>query len=119
MPALREKVEEGNYHLVAFDTPGYDPYVINSYYMSDGTNNYMNYNNPEMDAALVAAMQETSTNTRAAYYSRIQEFIMDEALILPIRDYVNLNASSAGIEGLQYDAYGWFPLMVNVSHHQP
>lgn len=119
LPALREKVEEGNYHLVAFDTPGYDPYVINSYYMSDGTNNYMNYNNPEMDAALVAAMQETSTNTRAAYYSRIQEFIMDEALILPIRDYVNLNASSAGIEGLQYDAYGWFPLMVNVSHHQP
>jgi peptide/nickel transport system substrate-binding protein len=114
--ALRERVSEGNYHLVAFDTPGYDPYVMNSYYMSDGANNYMNYNNPELDAALLSAVRETSTNTRQAYYSRIQEFIMDEALILPIRDYVNLNATRSGIEGLQYDAYGWFPMMYNVSY---
>ncbi len=114
--ALRERVATGDYHLVAFDNAGYDPYVMNAFYLSDGLNNFMNYANPELDAALLDAMRETSANTRRAYYARIQEFIMEEALILPIRDYVNLNAIAPGIDGLVYDAYGWFPLMRDVSY---
>jgi peptide/nickel transport system substrate-binding protein len=113
---LQERVATGDYHLVAFDSAGYDPYVMNSFYLSDGLNNFTNYANPELDAALLDAMRETSPNTRRAYYVRIQEFIMEEALILPIRDYVNLNASVPTIEGLTYDSYGWFPLMYNVSY---
>ena len=40
---------------------------------------------------------------------------MEQALILPIRDYVNLNGSSTSITSLSYDAYGWFPLLNNVT----
>ena len=39
---------------------------------------------------------------------------MEQALILPIRDYVNLNGSRVGITGLSFDAYGWFPLLNNL-----
>jgi hypothetical protein len=40
---------------------------------------------------------------------------MENALILPIRDYVNLNGAAASIGNLSYDAYGWFPLLANVT----
>jgi hypothetical protein len=39
---------------------------------------------------------------------------MAEALILPIRDYVNLNAASAQVKGLRYDLRGWFPWLYDV-----
>jgi hypothetical protein len=40
--------------------------------------------------------------------------IMDEALIIPIRDYVNLNVASSKVKGLQYAIQGWFPWLYDV-----
>jgi hypothetical protein len=40
---------------------------------------------------------------------------MENALLLPIGDPVNLNGASAQVQGLVYDPYGWFPLMNNVT----
>ncbi len=39
---------------------------------------------------------------------------MDLALVLPIRDYVNLNVSRARVKGLQYDRRAWFPWLYDV-----
>ncbi len=114
LTALRERVAEGDYHLVAFDSAGLDPSILNQFYLSDGANNFINVNSPELDATLLAAVEEMAPGARRNLYARIQLFIMEQALILPIRDYVNLNASAASIDGLEYDPYGWFPLMNNV-----
>ena len=35
-------------------------------------------------------------------YANVQQRIMDEALIIPIRDYVNLNGASSSVKGLRY-----------------
>jgi ABC-type transport system substrate-binding protein len=56
-------------------------------------------------------MQTIDEDERAQIYAAIQERIMAQALIIPIRDYVNLNGVSAEVSGLQYDAQGWFPLL--------
>ena len=40
---------------------------------------------------------------------------MNQALILPIRDYVNLNGVRTSVQNLAYDAFGWFPLLPNVT----
>ena len=40
--------------------------------------------------------------------------IMNLALVLPIRDYVNLNASNARVQGLEFDRRGWFPWLYDV-----
>jgi peptide/nickel transport system substrate-binding protein len=116
--ALREAASEGDYHLIAFDAAGFDPYVLNSFYLSDGVNNFMNYSNTELDSALIGAMRDLAPNSRRARYSQIQEFIMSEALILPIRDYVNLNATVPALNGLEFDPYGWFPLMHDVRYER-
>jgi hypothetical protein len=36
---------------------------------------------------------------------------MELALLVPIRDPVNLNAVSARVKNLRFDAHGWFPLL--------
>jgi peptide/nickel transport system substrate-binding protein len=113
--ALLEVVESGQYNLVAFNTFGLDPVFLNEFFASEGTSNWAGFSNPEVDSLLSDAMRQTDLSTRFALYARVQRLIMNEALILPIRDQVNLNASSAVITGLTFDPYGWFPLLNNVT----
>lgn len=108
---LVEKVEEGDYNLVSFDSFGLDPAFINSYFLSNGENNMTGYSNVELDNALLQARRVTSEGERAQLYGQAQAIIMSQAIILPIRDYVNLVASDSRLRGLRFDPYGWFPLM--------
>ncbi len=39
---------------------------------------------------------------------------MELALLVPIRDPVNLTAASGRVKGLRFDAHGWFPLLHDV-----
>jgi peptide/nickel transport system substrate-binding protein len=113
--ALREAVATRGYNLVAFDNAGYDPQMLSRFFMTTGANNYALFSSTEMDVALMNATSESDFNTRYARYAQIQQFIMDNALVLPIRDYVNVNGAVAEIGGLIYDTYGWFPLLYGVT----
>lgn len=113
--ALLEAVSNGEYNLVAYDTAGIDPAIVGQFYSSNGSNNFMGYSNPDLDRLVTEGTRQNDPATRAAIYGEIQRVIMDEALILPIRDYVNLNGMSTALQGLMYDPYGWFPLLNNVT----
>lgn len=115
--SLLEQVQSGNYHLVSFEAAGLDPSVLNSRYRSDGVNNWTNYANPELDALLDFGTTTTDATQRATAYERIQVGIMQQALILPIREVVNLNGYVRGISGLVFDSYGWFPLLYGLSYN--
>lgn len=117
--ALIEKINEGDYNLVSFDQFGLDPAFINAYYLSNGDFNWTGYSNPELDQLLLDAVRTNDSNVRRQLYGQIQAIIMQQALILPIRDYVNLNGSSNRIRGLRFDPYGWFPLLHDVALEEP
>lgn len=114
LAAILAEFDKGDYHMVAFTDYGLDASIINNYYRSDGVMNFTKWKNTDLDAWLDRAVVAEDTE-RAALYSQIQTHIMENALILPIRDYVNLNGAAASINGLTYDAYGWFPLLANVT----
>jgi len=114
-PALIARANEGDYNLIAFNSFGYDPSLLNEYFLSNGSNNFTNFASPELDDLLIQATREGSPSVRRGLYAQIQAAIMNQALILPIRDYVNLNAASSNLQGLAFDAYGWYPLMNNAS----
>jgi ABC-type transport system substrate-binding protein len=59
-------------------------------------------------------MQVLDESARSQVYFDVQRRIMDEAMIIPIRDYVNLNVTSIRVIGLRYDAQGWFPWLYDV-----
>jgi peptide/nickel transport system substrate-binding protein len=112
--ALQDRVAAGEYNLVAFYTSGYDPAFLNEFFLSDAVNNYAHYSSSNLDNALLMAVREPSGSARRSIYGQVQRFIMEQALILPIRDYVNLNVTDLSVEDLQFDPYGWFPLLHNI-----
>lgn len=114
-PALIARANEGDYNLIAFNSFGYDPSLLNEYFLSNGSNNFTNFRSPELDDLLLQATRELSPSVRRGQYAQIQAAIMNQALILPIRDYVNLNAVNSEVQELAFDAYGWHPIMNNVS----
>jgi peptide/nickel transport system substrate-binding protein len=108
-------VNQGEYNLVAFYSFGIDPFLLNEYFLSSGSLNWSRVANAELDALLIEGARQSDFQIRRDIYAQVQRLIMTEALILPIRDYVNLNGVSARLHGLTFDAYGWFPNLNNVT----
>lgn len=107
--------KKGDYHLMPFFTSGTDPDLLRPFFYSGEAFNWSKVSDPELDAWLDQGTATLEPEARKALYSRIQQRIMASALIIPIRDYVNLNGVSAQVSGLRFSAQGWFPWLVDVS----
>jgi peptide/nickel transport system substrate-binding protein len=119
LAGLLEAVKSGDYNLVAFNDFGVDPGVLDNFYHTNAPNNFTKYANTNLDSLLTRGATSGVADERKTVYSSVQGAIMEQALILPIRDYVNLNGVSNRIGNLSYDAYGWFPLLVNITLNEP
>lgn len=113
--SLIEEVEKGDYNFVSFDAFGLDPVLLNARFLSTGSVNWVGFGSPELDTLLLEASRQSDSETRRVAYGQAQAIIMQQALTLPIRDYVNLNAHTARLKGLIFDPYGWFPLLYNTT----
>lgn len=116
-PSLLEQVEGGEYNFVAWFDAGVDPAYLSRYFITGGANNWTGYGDSSLDTLLNDAGRAIDTGARQSLYSQAQTRVMEQALILPIREQVNLNGAVAAIEGLTYDAYGWAPLLPNVAYN--
>jgi peptide/nickel transport system substrate-binding protein len=112
--ALSEAAASGDYHAISLNFFGLDPTVLDNFYLSTGRLNWSKVADPELDAWLVEAQSARNPAVRVELYKRIQGRIMDEALIVPIRDYVNLVGMRPNVEGLHFDAQGWFPYLTDL-----
>lgn len=106
---------DGEHHLMPFSSSGTDPDILRDYFHSGAGFNWSKVDDPELDAWLEEAARVSDHEERAALYSKIQRRVMEQALVVPIRDYVNLNGVSSQVQGLRYDAQGWFPWLIDVS----
>lgn len=112
---LAERMSARDYHLIAFNTFGLDPIFLNESFISTSPNNLTGYGNQELDNILREAARNSDPETRRQLYGQAQAIIMQQALILPVRDYVNINAKRRELNGILYDAYGWFPMLNNAT----
>lgn len=111
-------VADGSYHLVPFLFSNSDPDILRTTFHSsnvDGGFNWSKVSDGQLDAWLEEGKQALSEAERMEIYAQIQQHIMEQAMILPIRDYVNLNAASDDVKDLRYDRQGWFPWLYDVS----
>jgi len=113
---LMSEIAKGEYHLVAFNSYGVDPAFLKTYYASDGSRNFSGYSSPELDSLLNDAGRQLDPTLRAALYTQVQAVIIEQAVVMPLRDRINLNGVSSKVSGLKYDAYGWFPVLYNASY---
>jgi len=114
-PEALEVGREGRHHLLPFNLSGSDPDILRKFFHSQATFNWAKTDDPELDAWLEEAARVSNREQRAALYSLVQRRVMDRALIIPIRDYVNLNGVSNRVQGLRFDALGWFPWLIDVT----
>lgn len=115
-PTLLNEVGEGEYHLVPFNSYGVDPAFLSTYYTTGAVRNFTGYGSPNLDALLIEAGRQLDPSVRGELYTQAQTLIAEEALILPLRDRVNLTGVSVRVENLQYDSYGWYPILYNASY---
>lgn len=116
-PTLVETAAAGEYHMIPFTLSSNDPHILRSVFHSsnvEGGFSWSKMQDAELDRLLDTGMRTMDREERAAIYAQAQERIMQLALIVPIRDYVNLNGASATVEGLRFDAQGWFPWLYDV-----
>lgn len=114
-PEALQIAQEGRHHLMPFTLSGSDPDILRRFFHSQGGFNWSKVNDPEMDSWLTEAARVADRSQRSALYSQVQHRVMEQALAIPIRDYVNLNGVSNRVQGLRFDARGWFPWLIDVT----
>ncbi len=116
-PAALEAASQGKHHLIPFTLSSSDPDILRTFFHSenaDGGFNWARVRDPDLDRLLEEGARTLDPDKRLALYAQAQKIIMEQALIIPIRDYVNINAASARVKDLRYDARGWFPWLYDV-----
>lgn len=112
---LREAQASGDYHAIGINFFGTDPDILRPMFTSTGLYNWSGYANNELDNSLrLAAQSSLDPVQRQRFYQESIEHITTQALVLPIRDYVNLVIADNDIAGLRYSAPGWFPLLIEL-----
>ena len=115
--ALLDKANSGDFDLLAINSFGTDPVFLNSYYLSEGVNNYGGFQDTELDGWLLQASQANDTVQRNEFYRLVQNRIMEQALILPIRDYTSVVGWSKNLDGVIFAPQGWWPLLNNFEYN--
>jgi len=113
-PAALEAARQGSAHLIPQSFADSDPDLLWTYYHSGEPFNWSKVADPALDSDLARGRSTTDPAERARWYAQAQLRIMELALLVPIRDPVNLNAAAARVQDLHFDVHGWFPLLHDV-----
>jgi len=112
--ALATAVDEGNYNMVAVQAAGLDPHFLTDYFATAGVFNWTGFSSEALDDVLQTGQRDSDPIVRAGAYVQAQRMIMNEVLVLPLCEVVRLNAVSTQFQAVQFDAYGWYPVLQNV-----
>jgi peptide/nickel transport system substrate-binding protein len=113
--SLKEAQAEGEYHAIGINLFGTDPDLLRSFFSSTGIYNWSQFEDPEIDRLLTQAAQESlDHDARLNLYKQVSFRVQEEALVLPIRNYVNLVAVNNRVEGLHFTAQGWYPILIDL-----
>jgi peptide/nickel transport system substrate-binding protein len=113
--ALKDAQTGGGYNLISMNQAGTDPDMLRSFFHSGGAYNWSGIQDADVDALLDRAEQAGADADRLAFYREAQEIFARECVLLPVRDYVNLNVAGNNVQGLHFSPQGWFPVLIDVS----
>ncbi len=112
---LRDLQAGGEYNLIGLNFFGTDPDLLRSFYHSQGFFNWSGLADPQVDAWLEeGARLSVDPQGRAERYRLVSARLMERAVIVPLRDYVNLVVARSDVQGLHFSAQGWFPYLIDV-----
>lgn len=112
---LKEAQAAGEYNLIGINLFGTDPDLLRPFFTTGGSYNWANVESADLDRLLLAGSQSTlGLESRASLYAEAGQLILDQALLLPIRDYINLVVANPRVLDLRFSAQGWFPHLIEL-----
>jgi peptide/nickel transport system substrate-binding protein len=94
-----------------------DPVALNAFYRTSAPNvrpSLSHLSDPEIDKLLDQGVVETDAAKRKEIYKKVQHYMIDNAVILPIYVFPYTVAASKNVSGLKFDSLG-YPLFNDVS----
>ncbi len=103
-PALINQLSSGEAEFDMFlngYVMGIDPDIFNPLFVTDGSANYFNYSNPEVDALFTKGRTESDEKAREQIYEDVQKMVIEDCAIIPLvenKRVMGFNKDLAGIE---------------------
>jgi peptide/nickel transport system substrate-binding protein len=81
-----------------------DPsYIMEQWYMTGGYQNYGKYSNTTLDAEIEDAKETEDLTVRYEKFNRLEVFVYDEMITIPIADYGCTIAKKDSVQGYKFD----------------
>ena len=112
---LTELALSGEYDLLPVDAAGMDPALLGRVFAGDSPYAASRAPHPRLSQLLAQAEREIDASTRRQRYFEVQALLMEETLLLPLREPLRLTATRAAVRNMRFDAYGFYPLLHNVA----
>ncbi len=104
----------GAYHAIAYGEPFLDPAPLADWYRSNSARNLVHYVDPDLDGLLLVGQVESNPDSRASIYAQAQGRIMDQALVIPITERIQIVGSQPAVTGLHFDPHGAYPYFTDL-----
>ena len=108
--ALTTAKQQGQ-HNIGFKIAVYqDPDILGIYFHSRsiGGFNYTFYDDPQLNDLLDQGIAAMDAEKRKEIYARVQRYMMERAILIPVYYLANLSAASAKLQGLFHDTAGYY-----------
>jgi peptide/nickel transport system substrate-binding protein len=112
---LKSLQQEGKYNAIGLNFFGTDPDQLRPFFAGHGIYNWTGLQDPAIDDLLNQASQlSLDPAARMKSYATLAQKVREDALLLPIRDYVDLVVANSRVQGLRFSAQGWFPFLIDL-----
>lgn len=106
-PAWLAANVNGDASMTPLQYVGVDPDLLHFWFLPDQYFNWSHWSNPELTEIINNARSLQDVKERAAAYQDAQRIIMENAVIMPIRENADLMTMAKSIEGLTYSGGGF------------
>lgn len=97
----------GDMSLTPLQYIGVDADALSNWFTAGQYFNWSHYSNPKLDALFKQGREETDPAKRLPVYQDIQKILMEEAVMLPIRQNIDLVMTSKKLTGVTYSGGGF------------
>jgi peptide/nickel transport system substrate-binding protein len=107
--ALTTAKQAGEHHIGYKIAVYQDPDILGIYFhpRSIGGFNFTFYEDPQLAELFDQGIAEMDPTARIAIYKEVQQFMLDNALLIPIYNLSNLTATTANLQGTVSDTAGY------------
>jgi peptide/nickel transport system substrate-binding protein len=111
VPAWLAANVAGEMSMAPLQYVGVDPDALQFWFLPDQYFNWSKFTDPKLTELIRTGQTETNRDKRAAIYQQAQRFIMEQAVMMPLRQNIDLVMTTKKMSGLTYSGGGFHYLL--------